>query len=198
MNRDEAIKLIVASKLPDVLMALVGEESSREIGERLGVKTTDVGRFATFFGIDRTQVLRRMKSSTHQQNKHIHHAYLGNALQCFKDLVKGGVTPSDAVKQVSINYDISVDTAASIVKWAMDDFKNKKIEASKSSRDVVDKIRSQYNSLLGEGYNKSQACQKLADLYQYEVCTIRLHLKGFIPTNHYQGKRPPKKENPTA
>jgi hypothetical protein len=198
MNRDEAIKLIVASKLPDVLMALVGDESSREIGERLGVKTTDVGRFATFFGIDRTQVLRRMKSSSHKQTKHIHHAYLGNALRCFKDLVRGGVTPSDAVKQVSINYDISVDTAASIVKWAMVDFKNKKIEASRESTRVSEKIRSQYNSLLGEGYNKSQACQKLADLYQYDVYTIKRKLKGFIPANDYQGGRPPKKEEPTA
>jgi hypothetical protein len=198
MNRDDAIKLIMASKLPDVLMALVGDESSREIGERLGVKASVVASFAPFFGIDRTQVLKASKQKAFHKNKHINHAHSGNALQCFKNLVRGGVTPSDAVKQVSINYDISVDAAASIVKWAIDDFKNKKIEASRESTRVTEKIRSQYDAFLGEGYNKTQACQKLADLYQYDVYTIKRKLKGFIPANDYQGGRPPKKENPTA
>jgi hypothetical protein len=199
MNREEAIKLIVDSKMPDIVMALAGQESSKVIGERLGIRTPVVSSLAPFFGIDRTQVFKAAKKKALKQTKHINHAYMGSALQCFKNLVKGGVKPSEAVNQVSVNFDISVDTATSIVKWAMDDFfKNKKIEESKESREVTEQIRQGYDSLLGQGYNKSQAMRKLSDSYRYDVYTIRRKLKGFIPKNNYKGGRKPKLEEPTT
>ena len=61
MKRDEAIKLIIDSKMPDVVMALVGQETSKAIGERLGIRTPVVSCLATFFGIDRTQVFKAAK-----------------------------------------------------------------------------------------------------------------------------------------
>jgi 4-alpha-glucanotransferase len=177
MNREEAIKLIVDSKMPDIVMALAGQESSKVIGERLGIRTPVVSSLAPFFGIDRTQVFKAAK----------------------KKALKQSVKPSEAVNQVSVNFDISVDTAASIVKWAMDDFfKNKKVEESKESREVTEQIRQGYDSLLRQGYNKSQAMRKLSDSYRYDVETIRRKLKGFIPKNNYKGGRKPKLEEPTT
>lgn len=198
MNRDEAINLIINSKMPDVVMALAGQESSKQIAERLGLKASVVSCLAPFFEIDRTPVFRRLREKALKRSKHINHAYSGNALQCFKNLVNGGVKPSDAVKQVAVNFDISVDTAASIVKWAMDDFKNKKIEESKESREVIENIRNDYDSLLGQGYNKTQAIRKLSESYRYDAYTIIRKLKGFIPKNNYEGGRKPKLEEPSA
>ena len=122
MNRDEAIKLISDSQLPDIVMALATDAATPEIAQKFNASPSLVMPLGTYLKIDRKGAKRKAWRKGTAACKA---RSSGKPLDAFKELVKGGVAPSEALNQVSRNFDIPLDVMAGIVKKALNDFEER-------------------------------------------------------------------------